>query len=214
MGKNSLKTMNPQPFRRNYRLINNRIVFKIHEIEHMINIIRDRLNAEIIYLVRHPIANTLSRYTYPRLNYFINSKTYRDKYLSKEQFNNINAIYNNGNHFEKGILSWCYQNLVPLKYFNNKKWITVTYEENVLNSYKLCKLLYSKLKLNNFNKLVAKVGLPATNIRLSTIDTIKIIKGKNNQNRKNKIITKWKEKVSKYDETIAFEILSIFEIDI
>ena len=80
--KNKLKFMNPPPFtRRNHKIFSNRIVFKIHEIEHLMNYINDQLDCHIVYLLRHPIANTISRYAFPRLEFFIQSKFYQEKIL-------------------------------------------------------------------------------------------------------------------------------------
>ena len=79
MKYNKHKIMNPPPFRRNYNFITTRVIFKIHAIEHLINIIKDELDAQIVFLLRHPIATTISRYELPRLEYFVESEYFRKK---------------------------------------------------------------------------------------------------------------------------------------
>ena len=113
--RNRRKVMNPPPFRRNHRLFTNRIVFKIHALEHMINRVKEELNGKILLLVRHPISTTQSRNVLPRLNYFINSTYYNDL-LTDKQKTEIKKIDRSGNDYERGVLSWCYRNLVPLKH--------------------------------------------------------------------------------------------------
>jgi len=57
-----------------YRPVTCRTVFQIlHACEDHINWIRDNFHGRIIYLIRHPIAVTLSREVFPRLNAFISS---------------------------------------------------------------------------------------------------------------------------------------------
>ena len=62
-----LHAIDPVPFRRYYRPVTHRIVFKIiNGAEDRINWFRDTFNGQIVYLARHPIAVSLSREYYPR----------------------------------------------------------------------------------------------------------------------------------------------------
>lgn len=210
---NKVKCMNPPPFRRNHSFFTTRIIFKIHEIEHLINKIRDCLNAEIIFLLRHPIATTTSRHVFPRLEYFVESEYYKKTYFSNEQIKFIDYMYKNGNTIEKGILSWCFQNFLPLNYLDHKNWIIITYEEIILNPYKTCKMLFNKLSLTKLDKMLNRMSLPAANIDLSTKETISIMKERNEEDRKRKLIKKWRNKVSEEKKDKLFEILSVFNID-
>ena len=59
---------NPNPLRGHYRPITHRIVFKeIHGLADRINWFRDTFNARVVYLVRHPIAVTISSERFPLL---------------------------------------------------------------------------------------------------------------------------------------------------
>ena len=68
--------MNPAPFRPHYRFFTDRIVFKIHELEHMMGTVAERCNGQIVYLLRHPIPTSQSRYQFPRLELFLSSDYY------------------------------------------------------------------------------------------------------------------------------------------
>ena len=210
---NKIRVMNPPPFRRNHRLLTNRVILKIHEIEHMINLIKAHSRAKIIYLLRHPIATTVSRHVFPRLEYYVNSNHFSSQYLTSEQLELGRDIFHSGSDFEKGILSWCYQNLIPLKFLDQRDWIIITYEELLLNSYKACEMLFEKLDLEDLNIMKKRIGIPATNINISTRETIEIMKDSSGKNRKRKIVTKWKNKLTESQEQQAFDILSVFSID-
>jgi len=213
LSANKLGFMNPSPFTRNHRFFSNRIVFKVLVIEHMMNVIEEKLNAQIVFLLRHPIATTISRNQLPRFRCFVESEHFQQKYLSNEQRACVHDIDNSGTEFEKGVLSWCFQNLLPLKYLEKKDWVIITYEEMVLNAYKSCRILCEKLALGDLDTMLRLVGLPAKNIQLSSEETVRVVQSDDDVERRRALVTKWKNKASNRDEERAFEILSIFGID-
>lgn len=209
---NRLGVMNPPPFRRNYRPLTRRIVFKIHELEHLMGRIRESLDVHMLYLLRHPIATTVSRNELPRVQAFFKS-TFFKNLLSAGQLQEIEAILARGSRFEQGILSWCYQNLVPLNHTDRSEWLTITYEELVLNPACAWKIACERLELTDLQRILKQVEVPATNIVLSGTDTIRIMEGSEGNARSRKLITKWKDKVGDAEEARAFQILSLFNID-
>ncbi len=211
---NNYKFMNPPPFRKHHRFYTNRSIFKIHEIEHLVNEIQTQCNGSIVYLLRHPIPTTLSRNVYPRLELFINSKYYQDNYISSDQLKEIKKIYSKGNDLQKGIVSWCYENLIPLKYAKNDDWLFVSYEEILLNSEKSCKSMADYLKFDDINKMMEAINIPSTNIKMSNTDTLKIMQSRDNVERKKALVTKWKNKISTDDERACFDILGLFDLDV
>ena len=70
----SLGFANPSPFRRRYRPLSRRIVFKIlHGGEDRIQWFKDKFQANVVFLIRHPIPTSLSREELPRLKAYVNS---------------------------------------------------------------------------------------------------------------------------------------------
>lgn len=212
--KNKYPYMNPTPFRKNHRFITRRIVFKIHEIEYLINLIKDYFGSIIVYLIRHPIATTISRVTLPRLAFFTESEFYRLNCLSSAQHTYAKKLFKTGTEFEKGILSWCYQNLYPLKCLDRKDWLFLTYEELVLNPVKTCQLISKKCRLPNLDKMIKQVHKPSSNIKMSNPETIKIHSVRNIQSRKISIVKKWRNFVSLEQIERANEILYNFDNDV
>ena len=210
---NKIRHMNPPPFRKNHRVFTSRIVYKIHELEHLIDEIKDEFNGYILYLLRHPIANTISRHVFPRLNYFIDSDFYNDNYLTVDQIQEIRKIIDNGTEFQKGIVSWCYENIIPLTSSHRSDFCFVTYEELLLNPEKTCKLMMEKLNLSDLNSMLKSIGDPAMNIMMSNNDTLDIIKNTDFTNKNLKLVKKWKSRVSEQEEDQAFEILELFGLN-
>jgi hypothetical protein len=211
---NRYRFMNPLPLRRHYRPLTNRIVFKIHSLEHMINDIKDACNGSVVFLLRHPIPTTLSRNVFPRLENFLASRVYRERYLSDAQMKEIQRINDSGTVLQKGVLSWCFENLVPLRHGDSKDWLFVTYEEALLNSEKLCDTMARRLNLPRPDLMLRSINTPAANITMSRRDTLDILRDPNEVQRRKNLVTKWKGKVVKEpDERACFDILDLFGID-
>lgn len=211
--QNRHRFLNPAPFRRNYRLRTNRIVFKIHALEHMINEIKDRCDGQVVFLLRHPIPTTLSRHEFPRLDQFILSCYHRSEFLDDHQAKEIWQIYCKGSKLQKGVLSWCFENFVPLRYSDSRDWLVLTYEELLLNPEKLCKTVADFLSLPRIDSMLQAVNTPAANIRMSKQDTFDILKNTNEQRKKSALVTKWKSRISDVEERSCFEVLDLFGLD-
>ena len=214
LASNHYRFMNPPPLRRNHRFITTRIVFKIHEIEHLMDAVAEHCNGQVLYLLRHPIATTLSRTLYPRLEHFVHSKYYRTEVLSKNQVREIDTLWSVGSDQQKGIMSWCFENLIPLRRLQMSEWVTISYEELLLNAESSCQMLYRRLDLRNLSRLLETVGEPSTNIAMSQHDTLQIMQRTDDRERRKRLVTKWRTKLSENDEKSAFEILELFGIDV
>lgn len=208
---NKIKTLNPIPTKRYYRFYTDRIVFKIHAVKDMINWFEEKFDPHIIYLIRHPVAVTLSRKKLPRLEYFIKNKIYCEKYLNKDQSEFAKNIIRIGTNFERGILSWCLQNLPPLKFQNNKEWIILSYEEMVLKPDKILNMLSERLNLKVFNKEI--IYKPSMNIYKNDFETLNALSDSNLEKSKEFLIKKWEKRIGPEQKEMAFKILKKFEID-
>jgi hypothetical protein len=155
----------------------------------------------------------LSRAVFPRLEYFLKSSYYREQYLTSEQYKAIVEIVEKGDEFQKGIVSWCFENLAPLQITDNKDWLFITYEELLLNSEKCCYTMAEKFELERLDIMLEAVNAPSANIAMSKKDTLNILQDTDEERRKSNLVTKWKSKVSEQQEREAFNILDLFDID-
>ena len=204
--------MNPPPFRPHHRFFTNRIVFKIHELEHLIGVMAARCNGQVVYLLRHPIPTTLSRKVLPRLELFTSSKYYSTLIGDEARLAEIRRLAATGNHLQRGVVSWCYENLVPLKH-RDFEGLFVAYEELVLNPVKSAELLLNRLQFTDKQAMIRAFGQPAANIAMSSTETRQMWGTADDRTRRGYLVAKWLSKISERDTRAVADVLALFGID-
>lgn len=205
--------MNPAPFRRNHRFLTDRIVFKIHELEHMIDEFRHTAACDIVCLIRHPIPTSLSRNQLPRLDSFLASDYYMDCILEPEQSRFVEETRQSGSELELGVLSWCFQNVEIHRRYRANQWSLLTYEECVLNPVDFCVTIANRHGLNDMDLLLSAAGEPASNIAMSKGKVENAIRRGNGAERARTILGRWRSEVGQDLEKKCLEILDAFGID-
>lgn len=204
--------MNPTPFQRNHRVFTRRALFKIHEIEHLIHEVENRCNASIVYLLRHPIATSISRHTLPRLDLFLRSPYYAAILEPAARLAEVRALASTGSPLQRAVVSWCFENLIALSR-PGKRWLVVTYEELVLNPAKSCELLLARLDLPDRRAMMSTFERPAANITMSHAETLEAMCSPDARQRRYKLVTKWMNQISEQDIEDAAQVLTAFGID-
>ena len=195
---------------RHYRPITRRIVYKvIHGGEDRINWFRDTFNARVVLLLRHPIAVSLSREVYPRLETFV--KSHYKRHFTKDQLERAANIIATGSKLEQGVLSWCFQNAVPLRDVSDD-WGIVTYEQLVMEPAPAVRHLAHQLELPNTKKILDKLDRASGVLRKSDAETQRILQDETE--KRSLLINKWRKKVNEAEEKRAMAILSWFDIDV
>lgn len=204
--------MNPPPFRRNHRLFTNRIVFKIHEIEHLMDRIKQQCGGLLVYLLRHPISNSISRTVQPRLGMFLRSPYYAELIGDSAAWSQMRDIATGGSQLQRSVISWCFENLVMLR-VASPIGLVVTYEELVLNPSKSCDLLMSQLQLPHRGDLIAAFDRPATNIGMSRSDTIDAMSAANDIEKRQQLVIKWQRHVTERQCREVDEVMDLFRMN-
>ena len=205
--------LNPNPFKKDYHFFTDRIVFKIlHGGEDLIDWFRSTFRADVIYLVRHPIAVTLSRKQYPRLPFFLENEIFCS-ILSDMQIKASRQILIDGDDFEKGILSWCLQNYHQLKISNRENWVVVSYEQLVIEPERVIRFLKQRLQLAEEHKMMDRIKVPSRTTKLSDAKTKMVFSDNQFADKQKWLVEKWNEKVTQDQVTKAFEILDTFLIN-
>lgn len=111
-------------------------------------------DAHIIYLIRHPIATSLSimRKGWPDLaNIFMSDAKFLEKYLNDDMVDISRKVIAHGSELERYVLEWCFHNLIPLRDVDtgHRQWLTVTYEELVTHPEELSAWLCQQLGLSD-----------------------------------------------------------------
>lgn len=204
--------MNPTPFRRHHRFFTNRIVFKIHEIEHLIDEVARRCSAQIVYLLRHPIATSISRHVLPRLDLFFACQYHTALLNDPVCHAEIVSTATHGSFFQRAVISWCYENLVALR-SPNPDWLFVTYEELVLNPERSCDLLLGRLQLSDRAAMLQAFERPASNIELSHEQTLAALHSPDARQRRYRLVAKWQNEISLQQYAEAEHVLALFKVD-
>lgn len=207
-----LRFANPNPLRGHYRPITHRIVFKeIHGCADRVNWFRDTFNARIAYLVRHPIAVAISSERFPLLDAFLGT-VYRE-HFSHEQLAFADRIATSGSPLERGVLSWCLQNVVPLREVSDD-WAVVTYEQLVVDPAPVIHELAAKLELPAPDRIRDALTVPSVNVKIKSSEETKHLLYETTVDRRPDLVNKWRRKVATSEEARAMEIVSTFELDL
>jgi hypothetical protein len=202
---------NPCPFGRHYRPVTRRIVFKIvNGCEDRINWLKDSFNGRVVYLLRHPLAVSLSRDTFPRLEAFVSSDYAR--HFTAEQLAFARHISRSGSHLEKGVLSWCFQNAVPLR-DRTGDWVVLTYEQTVLEPALIVQHLTRRLDLPAPARMAAQIKIPSGVAAKSDAKTQALLQQLHDQSAQQALVEKWRRRVDAHDGRQAMAILAVFGLD-
>lgn len=206
-----LHFLDPIPWRNEvYRLYTRRIVFKVvHGGEERINWFRDTFRAKIVLLLRHPIAVSISREVLPRLDAYVESE-YSLRF-TVPQLALARKIIAEGSDLERGVLSWCFENAVPLA-DRSQDWAVVTYEQLVLEPRPVIDHLIDKLDLDSPERMIAGLTRASNVKRKSNATTRKLLEQPNPSSRE-RLVDKWRKTVSSDEEVRAMAILESFGID-
>ena len=203
---------NPNPLRGHYRPVTHRIVFKeIHGCADRINWFRDTFNARIGYLIRHPIAVAISSDEFPLLDAFLGTG-YRD-HFSREQLAFAAGIVSSGTHLERGVLSWCLQNSIPLREAS-ADWAVVTYEQLVVDPGPVIDELALKLELPAPNRIREALTVPSVNVKIKSSEETQHLLYETSAERRPDLVDKWRRKVDAEEAARAMQILGVFDLDV
>lgn len=203
--------LNPSPRRSYYRPLTDRLVLKILTgFEDKISWFHQTFNGKIVYLLRHPIAVSLSREYFPTLNALMNG-SYR-RYFTYDQLRFAEGILESGSKLQVGVLSWCIQNSVPLKELHDDS-VLVSYEQMVLDPEPVISRLASVLELPNRERMMNQLAVPSGVKRKSDSETREILETAEVGSRR-MLVDKWRSKVSDREERQAMEILRHFDLDL
>jgi len=201
----------PSPFDPFYRGWTNRMVFKIiHGGEDRINWFRDSFNGKIIYLIRHPIAVSLSREVYPRLAALLSSDYQR--HFTPEQLRFARNILDSGSKLDKGMVEWCLQNAVSLRDATSD-WAIVSYEQTVVDPDSVVGYLVDKVDLSAADRMHQRLAVPSASVRgKSDTETQQALANRDNQQEW--LVQKWRKKIDEKTERRLMDILDRFELDL
>lgn len=188
----------------------NRTVAKILNAHPLIDELTKIFETNTILFLRHPVAQAHSLvrngwgYT---AKAYLADEVFCMNYLSENQYEEAKRVMEEEEALEKAVLSWCLENLYPLKHSHCKK-IVLTYEELLINQDEVLNILSNEFQVKNIQTMNKVLKAPSTSVHRSTKETIiQII----NQD-KVKLLNKWQSKLSNKQLKTIQTIFDLFKI--
>lgn len=183
-------------------------------------------NSKVIYFVRHPIPNSLSKLRnewynikygkkggwYEYINVFLKDDLFCDNYLSPQMVKKGWEIIDYGSELEKYVLQWCLDNMVPFKNFANYSWLLISYEDLVQAPQKTIRNIsnYCGFSIKEREAMLSRIGVPSKSIQYSEENKINLIRNNDTES----LISGWRQKVSRNEIKNCFNILDEFGSDL
>ncbi|MFW6390008.1 MAG: sulfotransferase domain-containing protein, partial [Halanaerobiales bacterium] len=212
-------------FKKNHSFVTDRSVFRLLRSNYLYKWFDTNFDIYKIFLIRHPIAASISRkkiwenssnpsYWSPNNKYFLNSKFFCKNHLTTEQKKYLENKVQDCSLLEKFIISWCLENLSLIKKVQNQNnnFIFLTYEDLLINSNKILNFLSDNLNLPDIDKMKEQLKIPSSTVRYSENKTKNNFE--NHSYNKNYLLSKWKQKVDNKMEKRIFDILKQLNINI
>ena len=195
-------------YNKHYRYLTRRIVFKmIHGGEDRINWFRDTFNGRIVFLLRHPMAVSVSYEEICRLESFVNSS--HREHFTDQQLAFAEKVIRSGSFIERCVLSWCFEMAVPLRQITDD-WVVTSYEQLVLEPAPVLKELARKLELPDTDLMNKQLHV-ASNSTYKSDETTRQMLG--NTKARDHLVKKWRKKTTPEETRRAMAILEVFELD-
>ncbi|MFW6238195.1 MAG: sulfotransferase domain-containing protein [Halanaerobiales bacterium] len=212
-------------FSRSHNFVTERSVFRLLRSTYLIDWIIDEFDIHSLYLIRHPIATSLSRkkiwqksnnpsYWKPKIDYIYNSDSFRQNFLTPKLESFLEEKLETCSKLEEFVITWCIENLPPIRKIQEGKnqFIFLTYEDLLINSKKVLSFICEHLYLENKKLMLERIHIPSSTVRYSDRKT----KDKFNKNTYSQeyLLKKWKKEVTTTEIEKVQIILNAFDIHI
>lgn len=199
-----------RPMRFGLRWRTNRTVLKvIHGGVWQLGLFTEALGADVVHIVRHPIATAVSREVFPALSAFPGSRA--STQIPQTVRREAERIIQIGNHLEKGVLAWALHHYPLFRCEKPTGIMRLSYEALAVDPIKVFPPLGKRLGLDLSERLrrsfrapslSARKSLPSKRGALSDPETVRA--GLNS----------WKDGVADATEERLLEIPAWFGIDV
>ena len=163
---------------------------------------------DIIYQIRHPIPFSLSvigRGWGNVARAYLENERFCSEHLDAELVEFGWRVMEHGTPLQRYVLEWCLENIQPLRLFQQRPWLTLTYEEIVLRPKEISELICSRLGLPDPERM-REVVLEAS--RTTTQHSRRTIREKGSD----ALVDKWMREIDPSDAAKVGEVLQAFGI--
>lgn len=192
----------------NFSFIVNRLVIKVCNAHALIDWFNQHFDIYCLYLIRHPVPTALSIINRGWGNdaaAYLKNEAFCKEYLNRNQVTFGRHILEDGTQLQQYVLEWVLENLVPLRLFQRRTWLTITYEELVMRPKEISGLICRRFNLPDPDKMWRVVNKAS---RTTTKSSRYLIESEGPR----ALVYKWMQKVDKNEIVKIQEILDVFDI--
>lgn len=199
-------------------------VIALARVCNLISELQVQLPCRPLILVRHPIPNSISRlrnrwHLIPRfgetgwvqfIDVFLNSESFTAENLSDAAVSKCWKIRNEGSDLERFVASWCLD-LIPItRAISRNNWLLVTYEDLITQPGFVVDQISKHFGLMGTRRMLTRLFTPSQSTKkMSDPTTIQKIRS---SDKRQALLSRWRNYVSEEEEERLFEILRVFGI--
>jgi len=191
----------------------NRLVLKITDAKPVIGWFADRFDAQIVYLTRHPIPQSLSclRNDWTlTVEAHLRDPHFVEEYLEDRSVALAHDTMARGSRLQQFIVNWSLENVAPMRQLpQNEQWVHVRYEDCVVDPGATLTMLADRLRLTDLEGMHEVLRRPSLSSRMSTEST----KSQIEAGRGADVVRAWRSSIDPEDERWCNQALETFGID-
>jgi hypothetical protein len=186
-----------------------RVIFQVHALCPLIELCDRALPIDTVILLRHPITNALSlldRHWNDESQDFLRHDWFRRTCLTRCQRRYADRVARRGSPLERHVLDWCLRWLIPMRAWESGQhpgWLTLTYEQTVLEPDTVVDLLSSRLDLPCTDPMRAQVRRPSRTVSGATANRL---------GDRHYLLSRWRKRLSADEIERAMEIPRVFDL--
>lgn len=199
---------------KDYVRTSNRLVLKITDAKPVIGWFDQFIDAQIVYLTRHPIPQALScirnGWTLT-VSSHLRDPAFAEANLNSEAEALAHDVMAGENELQKFVLNWALENVAALRLLGDRpSWTHIRYEDCVRDPQHVLGVLAERLGLDDWDRMRARVERPSGSSRRSTSGTVRAIEAGDGRSA----LDAWRTKVDDLDQRRARDLLEVFGIDL
>ncbi|MEL6890670.1 MAG: hypothetical protein AAFP84_03680 [Actinomycetota bacterium] len=201
------------PWRRDVDIVSDRVVLKLLDSKPVIGWFDERFDADIVYLTRHPIPQSIScirnGWTLT-VDAHLDDREFVDRWLTAATLAAAHDVMSSGSELDSFVLNWILENLAPLRLLpSHPDWLHVRYEDCVLDPVGTFERMADRLQLTDTERMREVLTRPSQSSRRSTADTRQAIES----GEREALVVGWRDRIDADVELRINRLLETFEID-
>ncbi|MCH7840010.1 MAG: hypothetical protein IID38_07220 [Planctomycetes bacterium] len=189
----------------------NRVVFQMTNATPMIDWFHENFPVATVLLLRHPIPNALSIMQAgwrQECADFLNHRWFVEVQLTGEQVDFARRVVERGSLLAQHVLDWSLKMLIPLRALRSERypeWLTITYEQLVLQPEELLQVLSRRLDLPDGAAMRDQLLRPSRTVSSETEGKIK---------DQDYLLRRWRKQINPAEEKELMKIPKMFGLDV